>query len=64
MTLLEELTATDAPVVRELVTAYGRPQGRAAHAKFDNRPTWDNWSKTPPATFDNRPTWDNWNKKK
>ncbi|MEU2514297.1 multiple cyclophane-containing RiPP AmcA [Streptomyces syringium] len=64
MTLLEQLTATDAPVVRELIAGFGRPQGGPIHAKFDNRPTWDNWAKEPPVTFDNRPTWDNWNKKK
>ncbi|MFI7272354.1 multiple cyclophane-containing RiPP AmcA [Streptomyces sp. NPDC049879] len=34
-----------------------------AGAAWDNRPTWDNWAKSP-APFDNRPTWDNWNKKK
>ncbi|WP_372407157.1 multiple cyclophane-containing RiPP AmcA [Streptomyces luteireticuli] len=62
MTLLEQLATTDAPVVRELVTALGRPQEEPIHAKFDNRPTWDNWSKEPPVTFDNRPTWDNWDK--
>jgi uncharacterized protein len=33
-------------------------------ARFDNKPTWDNWSKAPaPPKFDNRPTWDNWTKK-
>ncbi|MCC3767992.1 multiple cyclophane-containing RiPP AmcA [Streptomyces olivoreticuli] len=64
MTLLEQLTTTDAPVVRELIAAYGHPPGGSVHAKFDNRPTWDNWSNTPPVTFNNQPTWDNWNKKK
>ncbi|WP_372410847.1 multiple cyclophane-containing RiPP AmcA [Streptomyces luteireticuli] len=63
MTLLEQLTVTDAPVVRELIAAYGGAHGDYIHAKFNNKPTWDNWGKSS-ATFDNRPTWDNWNKKK
>jgi hypothetical protein len=34
-----------------------------AHARFDNRPTWDNWPNGPANPFDNRPTWDNWDKR-
>lgn len=31
---------------------------------FDNRKSWDNWSKTGGGKrFDNRPTWDNWKKR-
>lgn len=33
-------------------------------AKWDKRPTWDNWNKTGEGKpWDNRPTWDNWDKK-
>jgi hypothetical protein len=31
---------------------------------FDNRKSWDNWSKNGGGKrFDNRPTWDNWKKR-
>ncbi|MEV5505552.1 multiple cyclophane-containing RiPP AmcA [Streptomyces orinoci] len=63
MTLLEQLTVTDASVVHELVTAYGRLRTKTVHAKFNNQPTWDNWGKSS-SPFNNQPTWDNWNKKK
>ncbi|GAA1941673.1 multiple cyclophane-containing RiPP AmcA [Kitasatospora viridis] len=54
MTILELLAATDSPVIADLTSS--QP---VAGPKFDNRPTWDNY--TP--KFDNRPTWDNWSKK-
>ncbi|MEU5609761.1 multiple cyclophane-containing RiPP AmcA [Streptomyces sparsogenes] len=63
MTLLDKLTTSDAPVVMDLITTHSTPALAITEAKWDNRPTWDNWKKSP-APFDNRPTWDNWNKKK
>ncbi|MER7043404.1 multiple cyclophane-containing RiPP AmcA [Streptomyces jumonjinensis] len=63
MTLLEQLAASDAVVVTELVESHGGFVSATDRAAWDNNPTWDNWTKTP-APFDNRPTWDNWNKKK
>ncbi|WP_369266673.1 multiple cyclophane-containing RiPP AmcA [Streptomyces harbinensis] len=48
--------------MRELMVAYGASPQVIMEATWDNRPTWDNWAKSP-APFDNRPTWDNWNKK-
>ncbi|MEV7288147.1 multiple cyclophane-containing RiPP AmcA [Streptomyces sp. NPDC093252] len=69
MTLLDRLAASDAPVVMDLIAAHAPHVPAitgtiaAAGAVWDNRPTWDNWQKSP-APFDNRPTWDNWNKKK
>ncbi|WP_329090648.1 multiple cyclophane-containing RiPP AmcA [Streptosporangium sp. NBC_01469] len=63
MTILERLTASDAPVVLELVFTNEGPPPAIDAAKWDNRPSWDNWAKNP-APFDNRPSWDNWNKKK
>lgn len=62
MTVLDGLIASDTPVVRELMVAYGASPQVIMEATWDNRPTWDNWAKSP-APFDNRPTWDNWNKK-
>ncbi|MGC0317483.1 multiple cyclophane-containing RiPP AmcA [Kitasatospora acidiphila] len=56
MTVLELLAASDALVVTDLTAGAG---SETMAAKFDNRPTWDNY--TP--QFDNRPTWDNWSKK-
>ncbi|MFD7893688.1 multiple cyclophane-containing RiPP AmcA [Streptomyces sp. NPDC059743] len=63
MTILELLAASDAPVVAELIFNRWAPQPENVDRAWDNRPTWDNWPKSP-ARFDNRPTWDNWNKKK
>ncbi|GAA2458562.1 multiple cyclophane-containing RiPP AmcA [Streptomyces sp. NPDC057697] len=62
MTVLDRLAVSDTPVVMELMAMYGSPAPVIAGGPWDNRPTWDNWAKTP-APFDNRPTWDNWNKK-
>ncbi|MFE7115134.1 multiple cyclophane-containing RiPP AmcA [Streptomyces sp. NPDC057654] len=61
MTLLEGLAASEALIVMELISIPSTPT--TPGTMWDNRPTWDNWAKTP-APFDNRPTWDNWNKKK
>jgi hypothetical protein len=53
---LAELINSDHPAVVTLV-------GDAApHASWDNKPSWDNWKKTP-GTWDNQPSWDNWKKK-
>ncbi|MEV3870841.1 multiple cyclophane-containing RiPP AmcA [Streptomyces sp. NPDC049906] len=62
MTLLEQLTTSDAPIVVDLISTHGELAPEATEASWDNRPTWDNWKKSP-APFDNRPTWDNWQKK-
>lgn len=63
MTLLEALATSDASVVMDLISPCGAPAPVITGTPWDNRPTWDNWAKSP-APFDNRPTWDNWNKKK
>ena len=63
MTLLDGLALSDAPVVMDLIPTHVVPSSELTGAAWDNRPTWDNWRKSP-APFDNRPTWDNWNKKK
>ncbi|MEV6418120.1 multiple cyclophane-containing RiPP AmcA [Streptomyces sp. NPDC051662] len=63
MTVLDRLTASDTPVVMELTATHDASTREIVEARWDNRPTWDNWAKNP-APFDNRPTWDNWNKKK
>ncbi|MER5492146.1 multiple cyclophane-containing RiPP AmcA [Streptomyces sp. NPDC002454] len=62
MTLLEQLTTSHAPVVVDLISAHCELAPKVTEASWDNRPTWDNWKKSP-APFDNRPTWDNWQKK-
>lgn len=63
MTLLEQLAASHAPVVMDLITTPGLCLPSTVGASWDNQPTWDNWKKSP-APFDNRPTWDNWNKRR
>jgi hypothetical protein len=63
MTVLDRLATSDTPVVMELIGTHNTPTSEIVGGTWDNRPTWDNWPKTP-APFDNRPTWDNWNKKK
>ncbi|MEV5486221.1 MULTISPECIES: multiple cyclophane-containing RiPP AmcA [Streptomyces] len=62
MTFLERLATSDAPIVMELTATQDAQPQRVVEATWDNRPTWDNWAKSP-APFDNRPTWDNWNKR-
>lgn len=62
MTLLDQLATSDAPVVMDLITTPDLSLPFTVGASWDNRPTWDNWQKTP-SPFDNRPTWDNWSKK-
>jgi hypothetical protein len=62
MTALDELAASDTPVVMELIASHVAPPSVIVGTPWDNRPTWDNWAKSP-APFDNRPTWDNWNKR-
>ena len=57
MNLLAELIDSDHTAVTGLIDT-----GGAITAGFDNRPSWDNWKKSP-VPFDNRPTWDNWKKK-
>lgn len=61
MTLLDTIAASDARAVMDLISTHAPPS--VLSAAWDNRPTWDNWPKSP-APFDNRPTWDNWNKRK
>ncbi|MGW3295191.1 multiple cyclophane-containing RiPP AmcA [Streptomyces xiamenensis] len=63
MTILDRLVASDTPVLRELIATHDGQCPAIMEAAWDNRPTWDNWAKSP-APFDNRPTWDNWNKRK
>jgi hypothetical protein len=63
MTLLEQLAASRAPAVMDLISAHRAAPPVIVEAAWDNRPTWDNWAKNP-APFNNQPTWDNWNKKK
>ncbi|MEU2359938.1 multiple cyclophane-containing RiPP AmcA [Streptomyces noursei] len=65
MKILDKLATSDAPVVMDLISTHLPPASTitVTEAAWDNRPTWDNWAKSP-APFDNRPTWDNWNKKK
>ncbi|GAA0916102.1 multiple cyclophane-containing RiPP AmcA [Nonomuraea longicatena] len=63
MPVLEFLTTTDSKTVQDLIRLHHPGLAPSAHAKFDNKPTWDNWSKKSPSPFDNRPTWDNWSKK-
>ncbi|MGX2995307.1 multiple cyclophane-containing RiPP AmcA [Streptomyces sp. JNUCC 64] len=62
MTTLERLVSSNAPIVVELSSTSDVLSHTTAGTPWDNRPTWDNWAKTP-APFDNRPTWDNWSKK-
>lgn len=62
MTLLDMLAVSDAPIVVDLTSAHGGPAPETTEVSWDNKPTWDNWRKSP-APFDNRPTWDNWKKK-
>lgn len=62
MTVLDTLATSDAPIVMELTATHHTQPRTVVGATWDNRPTWDNWAKSP-APFDNRPTWDNWNKK-
>lgn len=62
MKVLDRLATSDTPVVMELTAPHDIPTPVIVEAAWDNRPTWDNWAKSP-APFDNRPTWDNWNKK-
>lgn len=63
MTPLIAIATSDAPVVMDLISTHGVRAPALVSVGWDNRPTWDNWPKSP-APFDNRPTWDNWNKKK
>ncbi|KND40321.1 multiple cyclophane-containing RiPP AmcA [Streptomyces acidiscabies] len=63
MKILDRLATSDARIVMELTATHDAPPPVIVEGAWDNRPTWDNWAKTP-SPFDNRPTWDNWNKKK
>lgn len=57
-TELARLLRTGHPIL-DVATHAAGPSPTA----FDNRKSWDNWSKTGPKRFDNRPTWDNWKKR-
>lgn len=72
MTTIIETSPEIAPTASELATLLsdGHPILRAglrdvvvSPTGFDNRKSWDNWSKTGGKRFDNRPTWDNWKKR-
>ncbi|MFD6443838.1 multiple cyclophane-containing RiPP AmcA [Promicromonospora sp. NPDC060204] len=54
--LLAKLVESNHEVVTALTGA------RRHEAEWDNRPSWDNWKKTP-GPWDNRPSWDNWKKR-
>ncbi|MDH6143643.1 hypothetical protein P3T35_005678 [Kitasatospora sp. GP30] len=56
MVLLEELSASQAPAVADLIAAAGRSDNRLA-VNWDNQPTWDNSGGGP---WNNQPSWDNW----
>jgi len=58
MQLIELLATADAPVIADLVAT----SSGTTEAKWDNRPTWDNWSNSTPSPWNNQPTWDNWSK--
>lgn len=52
MNILEQLSATQDPVVRKMIEAHRKSVledyvSRPPVANFDNQPTWDNWSKKP-----------------
>ncbi|WP_034267136.1 multiple cyclophane-containing RiPP AmcA [Actinospica robiniae] len=59
MTILQELAASDAPQLLQLIADGATDAPAPIMAGFDNRPTWDNKG----GSFDNRPSWDNWSKK-
>lgn len=59
MTILQELAASDAPQLLELIGDSTQAAPASQMSGFDNRPTWDNTG----GSFDNRPSWDNWSKK-
>lgn len=73
MTTIIKTSPDIAPTAGELATLLrdGHPILRAslcdvfvAPTGFDNRKSWDNWSKNGGGKrFDNRPTWDNWKKR-
>jgi hypothetical protein len=52
MNILERLATTRDPVIREMIeahqeSAFASEEGVPCVADFDNKPTWDNWSKQP-----------------
>ncbi|MFE7525804.1 multiple cyclophane-containing RiPP AmcA [Kitasatospora sp. NPDC057542] len=56
MTVLEQLTAADAPAVADLITSVTPPDGTPT-IEWGNQPTWDNSGGGP---WNNAPSWDNW----
>jgi hypothetical protein len=56
MNPLEELLNSSHPLVTALAS------GASQHPGWDNKPSWDNWTKAP-APWNNQPSWDNWTKK-
>ncbi|TQF06913.1 hypothetical protein E6W39_37885 [Kitasatospora acidiphila] len=56
MTLLEELSSSQAPAVAELIAAADLIDDRPT-SEWDNQPTWDNSGGGP---WNNQPSWDNW----
>jgi hypothetical protein len=61
MTILQELTTSDATPLLDLIGGDGSTSHAPLTAGWDNQPTWDN--KPAGGGWDNRPTWDNWSKK-
>lgn len=59
MTILQELAASAAPPLINLIGDDAVSAPAPLMNGFDNQPTWDNVG----GGFDNRPTWDNWSKK-
>ncbi|MCO1575385.1 hypothetical protein M8C13_06370 [Crossiella sp. SN42] len=43
--------------------ALSEPLVQSVDSKFDNRPTWDDWTNRGGNPFGNSPGWDNWDKK-
>ena len=59
MTLLQQLTVCESPLILDLVIRQ-QAGGPCLASGFDNRPTWDNAGGK---GFDNKPSWDNWSKR-
>ena len=67
MTILQELAASDAPSLLDLIGGDAVTPAAPATPRaplmsgWGNKPSWDN--KPAGGGWDNRPTWDNWSKK-
>jgi hypothetical protein len=59
MTILQELAASNAAPLVELIGDDVATAPAPLMNGFDNQPTWDNVG----GGFDNWPTWDNWSNK-